>query len=349
MLNPRRFSVLLLETLLLCILTIPLLQGRGKLDVIHLRNGDTITGEIKSLDRGILSVSTDFMGTIAIEWRGVLRVTSPQSFDLDGGGGARYAGSLPESGQDGVINVSETGAQDVQTLERIDIVRMQSLDKNFWDRFEARLDFGFDVTRANRNSTLNLTSEVNYLAEKATTKVTYSSFLTRQQELETLTRNDVTVTHERRFKDRWFGLGLGQFQQNEELGLERRTLGGGGLGRYLKHNNHWILKATAGMALSQELFKDAEGQTNLEGMAALNLDFFRFEGNERDISTQIIFWPNFSDLGRIRIDITSGIRYELFKDLSWGFNFWNNYDSRPATDATEKNDFGLSTTIGYKF
>ncbi len=67
MLRPRKPSALLVKTLLFFILAMPLLQGRGKLDVIHLRNGDTVTGEIKSLDRGILSVSTDFMGTIAIE------------------------------------------------------------------------------------------------------------------------------------------------------------------------------------------------------------------------------------------------------------------------------------------
>ena len=28
--------------------------------------------------------------------------------------------------------------------------------------------------------------------------------------------------------------------------------------------------------------------------------------------------PNFSDFGRIRIDVTSGIRYEIFKDFYWG-------------------------------
>ena len=137
MLRPRKPSALLVKTLLFFILAMPLLQGRGKLDVIHLRNGDTVTGEIKSLDRGILSVNTDFMGTIAIEWRGVLRVTSPQTFDVEVGGGARFGGSFPESGQDGVINL-DLGGQVVNTLERIDIVRMGPLDKKFWDRIEAR-------------------------------------------------------------------------------------------------------------------------------------------------------------------------------------------------------------------
>ena len=87
MLISRKPVTLLIETGLICIIAIPFLQGRGKLDVIHLRNGDTITGEITRLERGVLKVSTDFMGTIDIEWRGVLRVTSPQTFDVDTGTG----------------------------------------------------------------------------------------------------------------------------------------------------------------------------------------------------------------------------------------------------------------------
>ncbi len=348
MLRPRKPSALLVKTLLFFILAMPLLQGRGKLDVIHLRNGDTVTGEIKSLDRGILSVSTDFMGTIAIEWRGVLRVTSPQTFDVEVGGGARFGGSFPESGQDGVINL-DLGGQVVNTLERIDIVRMGPLDKKFWDRIEARVDLGFDVTRANRSATYNLTSETTYRTKKGTTSMSYSSFLTKQQELDTLTRNDLEFYHERRFRDRWFGIGLGQFQQNEELGLQLRSLGGGGLGRYLKHTNRVILRAIGGAAVTNEHFRESEPRNNVEGMASFSIDFFRFEGKERDISTRVTFWPSMSDFGRIRIDLTSGIRYELIKDLSWGFGLWNNYDSRPPTDDVPTNDFGISSTIGYKF
>ena len=215
-----------LTVLLIWITTPPFLLARSKVDVIHLSNGDTITGEIKQLERGILTVSTDFMGTIGIEWRGVLRVTSPQTFDVDTGTSARFEGSFPESGQDGVINVSRA-PQDVQILERIDIVRIRSLDKNFWDRLDARVDFGLSVTRANRIATYNLSSEASYEMQGATTQVTYSSFLTSQQDLETLARNQLGVSHERRFRERWFGIGLGQFQQNEELGTATAKVSAG--------------------------------------------------------------------------------------------------------------------------
>jgi hypothetical protein len=42
-----------------------------KKDIVQLKNGDRITGEVKSLDRGELSFDTDHMGTLSIEWEAV--------------------------------------------------------------------------------------------------------------------------------------------------------------------------------------------------------------------------------------------------------------------------------------
>ena len=127
------------------------------------------------------------------------------------------------------------------------------------------------------------------------------------------------------------------------------VLAPGGVGRYLKQTNNWILKVTGGMGVMRERFADTDSaQVNVEGLTALNLDFFRFEGNERDISANVYFWPSLTDFGRVRLDFDATLRYKIFKDFTWGFSFWNNFDSQPATDAG-KNDFGLSSTIGYKF
>ena len=65
-------SMGLFFTILLQLMSIPAL-ARDKTDVVILKNGDRVTGEIKSLDRGKMSLSTDHMGTIQIEWEEVRR------------------------------------------------------------------------------------------------------------------------------------------------------------------------------------------------------------------------------------------------------------------------------------
>lgn len=43
-------------------------EARPKTDRAVFLNGDVLTGEIKSLDRGKLRYSTNAMGTVSIEW-----------------------------------------------------------------------------------------------------------------------------------------------------------------------------------------------------------------------------------------------------------------------------------------
>ena len=57
-----------------------LLLGAGtaeaQKDSVWIRNGDRITGEVKSLSRGLLKYSTDDLGTIYIEWDKVDRIST---------------------------------------------------------------------------------------------------------------------------------------------------------------------------------------------------------------------------------------------------------------------------------
>ena len=55
------------KVLLIIILITPFLFPQ-KTDVITLKNGDKITGELKELQTGLLELSTDNMSTIYIEW-----------------------------------------------------------------------------------------------------------------------------------------------------------------------------------------------------------------------------------------------------------------------------------------
>ena len=51
------------------------LWARDKTDVIILKNGDRVTGEIRKLERGKLRLSTDHMSDILIEWEGIKHIT----------------------------------------------------------------------------------------------------------------------------------------------------------------------------------------------------------------------------------------------------------------------------------
>lgn len=72
--NPNvclRFLVNLLKG---CALLSPILTGAGRADTVWLENGDMISGEVISLDAGILKLNTVYAGELSINWRHVRSV-----------------------------------------------------------------------------------------------------------------------------------------------------------------------------------------------------------------------------------------------------------------------------------
>ncbi len=82
-----------------CSLILLLLLGAGlaeaqKTDSVWIRNGDRITGEVKSLSRALLKYSTDDLGTIYIEWDKVDRISTPTTFEVELNSGQKFFGTL---------------------------------------------------------------------------------------------------------------------------------------------------------------------------------------------------------------------------------------------------------------
>ena len=45
---------------------------------------------------------------------------------------------------------------------------------------------------------------------------------------------------------------------------------------------------------------------------------------------------------------TSDLNIKIAKDFYWGFHLYENFDSKPPVQA-DKNDLGISTSLGWKF
>src|SRR5262249_34501246 len=111
------------------ILAWPAVGRAEKTDVLVLRNGDRITGEIKGLNRGKLDYSTDDAGRLAVEWVKVTRISSPHSFEVEHGSGAKYFGRLAVTDRDGLLYV--VGSR-VDSLTIPSVVQISPLDAGFF-------------------------------------------------------------------------------------------------------------------------------------------------------------------------------------------------------------------------
>lgn len=117
----------------------------ARTDVVVRENGDAVAGEIKSLDFGELSSSTDSMGTVSIEWEEVQSLERDQALQIEITTGTRYFGNLVPASREGMLAVGR--GENVTELEILNIGRITPIDtdERFWQRMEGSVSFGFDI------------------------------------------------------------------------------------------------------------------------------------------------------------------------------------------------------------
>jgi len=81
-------------------------SAQKRVDVVTLHNGDRITGEIMSFNRGRLELKTDDAGTIEIEWDTVAGIEAARGFEAETADGRRILGSFQRSADRGVVLVA---------------------------------------------------------------------------------------------------------------------------------------------------------------------------------------------------------------------------------------------------
>jgi len=323
-----------------------ILEARPKTDVVVLANGDHITGEIKKLERGKLSLNTDWMGTLQIEWQHIERLESEYFYEVVMSSGVKYFGSLKSSEDQNTIDVSS--AYSTQTAEHLRVVQITPIEKTFLDRLDFAIDMGFNYTQANNSGEMNLSSNGRYRTEKYLAQADYTTLFKKQQDLDRTARNQLNLTFFRYLPNRWFINVLSSFLQSDELSLDLRSVVGGGAGRNLVQTNRIIFSAIGGAVVNRESYVGEPVHTTAEGLTGVQFQTFQFDNPEMDITTNFFAIPSFSDWGRVRLDFNTKVRIEIIKDLFWQLSLFDNYDSRPPEGA-RKNDFGINTGVGWSF
>ena len=327
----------------------PARADAAKTDVVVLRNGDRITGEVKGLAHGKLDYSTDDVGRLSIEWDKVARVTSPNQFQLELGSGVRYFGRLGASNRDGFVAVYGVGAD---TLPAESVVEISPISAGFLLRLKSYLDMGFSLAKANQATTFSLSGDADYRGPQFGSQLKFDSYAQGQESVPTTTRNSLRQSFSWYLPRRWSAIGIVQVEQNDELDLDHRFTGGGGMNLSIGHTNQMEFAAGAGLVGTQEQFSSASGSTSdsgIEGLLGMNWSAFRFDTPKLDFSTSLALFPSLSQMGRVRGQMELRLKYELFTDFNAGILFTDTFDSSPPDEAATKNDYVTTLTIGWSY
>jgi hypothetical protein len=318
-----------------------------KTDVVFLKNGDRVTGEIKGLDKGILELSTDHMGTVFIEWRDIEEVVSTTGQSIELTNGQRFYGELSKPEITDMVNV-ETGGGTVG-LSIDDIIAMYPVGAGFWDRLDISASLGFSWDKGSSVGRYTVGMDTEYRDPAFITRANFIMEITTQEGRDNSKRATLDA-HHLRFKMNKQYLGyFGSLERNDELGLDLRTLLGAGYGWVpVRSNNNWFSLA-AGLDVNREIPTDGESSTNLEAVGMVRYEYYRYSQPKRKFSANLAVFPGLTDWGRWRANFTTDFRWELISDLFWNLNFYASFDSSPISENASKSDYGITSSLGYNF
>jgi len=342
----RKISALLI-TMIFAILSLPALAA-PKTDIIIFKNGDKLTGEIKSMQRGRLNFNTDATGTISIEWAEISHIESLQNIQVETNTGTRYFGHLEPTEEDDVV-VINTG-NGLQTLDDADVILMNPIEDKGFGAFDIDITFGYNFAKAGGVKQGNFGVDVDYRTLVRIYSFTASTTTNDSDTQESSQRANLGLEYRRLWQNRWFVSGNLTLDQNDELDLNLRTSVGGAGGRYLIQSNSMLLGLQAGLQISRENLTDVPEDTDsLEAVFSAYWDWFRFDAPELDWSTSLEVIPSLTESGRIRANFDTGLKWELFNDLKWGLSFYSSFDNKPQSDDASTSDYGVNTTLTYEF
>ncbi len=322
--------------------------GHAKTDVVIFKNGDRLTGEVKSLERGRLRFKTDATDTINIEWDEVAYLSSDQNIQVETVLGARHLGHLVRSEEKFNI-VVETNAGPIN-LNNIQVVQMTPIEEKGVNRIDGEITAGYNFTKASEVSHANFGVELAYRTEIRIWSLDLDVTVTDSETNEASQRESLDLDYKRLRDNRWLVSGNVSLNRNDELGIDLRTSVGGGGGRILRQSGHSSLILEGGLkATREDLAGSTTDEDTLEAYALMTWDWFRYDTPELDLSTSFEVIPNLSDTGRVRGELDIKFKWEMIEDLFWQLEFYDSYDSRPATVGAEKNDHGIITSLGYDF
>jgi hypothetical protein len=320
--------------------------ARAKTDLVFLANGDRVTGEIKYLDKGIISFKTNDIGTLSIEWEDVDSLNSVYQFRVEDQFGEKYFGAIFLT-RSGTMQVIQGGI--METTPGAGVVAITPLETTFWQRLDGSISIGFSYTKANKLAQLTSDLNVRFRTPLRTLVLDASNIATSQEDGETTRRQDISLTYNRLFESRWyFSLAAGT-QTNDELGLDLRVNLAPGVGLNLAQTNHNTLAAVAGLSGNREWSGTTDGGYNLEAFVGVEHSVFRYDYPKTDITTDVTAYPSLTTSGRIRTEIDISASREVIKDLSVVVSFYHSYDSDPVDPDANGTDYGLVTSIGWTF
>jgi hypothetical protein len=327
--------------------------GKHKDDVVVMKNGDRMTGEIRRMENGLLHFKSSYMNSsVLLDWNEVATLQSKDAFIVKLATGTRVTTPIERftdksSGEDKIALASLAKGTEVPATQ---VIAIQQMEESVWKQLKGNVDLGLSYTSGSSVTSFSVAAQATYQADKNVFNAATSSQFSSQKDAADTLRLTLNLQQQRFFANRWFGMAVFDYLRSDQQDLNSRTTYGLGIGKEVVStlNSNW--QVFAGFAYSRESYFASAGadsaKNSMEGLLGMKYTTFQFE--TLDVSWDATVYPSITDSPRVRFVTNGDLKIELIKDLYWSFRVYENYDTSPPADAA-KSDFGVTSSLGYKF
>lgn len=319
----------------------------AQIDSLKLSNGDLIAGEIKSMDKGIIQMETDYSDSdFKIEWDKITRIKTESKFLVTMEDGTKYFSTTLSSINDSiVIVVSEPEQLIACHLDKI--VNLYTYKDKFFDRIDAYIDIGYSLTKAKNLQQFTTRSGISYKAEKWSTDISFNTLRSTQDETDPIERTEGELNFRYVLPYRFYTIVTLSLLSDSEQKLDIRYNSQLGLGKFIIRTNRSYWGAKSGINRNSERYSnDTEDRNSWEGYFGTELNLYDI--GDLNLLTSIMAYPSFTERGRWRIDSTLDIKYDLPFDFYIKLGGSINYDNQPAEGASDLG-YVLQSGIGWEW
>ena len=312
-------------------------------DVLILKNGDRITGDVKRIWDNEISIEPQYSDEFEVDVSAVDYIESDREFEIELDDGTKMVVQLAGSDSDGNQVVKTAG-------KSVSIPLVQFFDlhepKDDFD-WESNVEFSAALNSGNTdsvNTKLRADTTVKLSNHRHIGEIT---FIRDEQDSATTKEQDLfRYNYNWLFRDPWFFSAQLSYERDPIIELHSRVILSAGIGRDLWETPRRTLSVQLGAGAQTEEIGLASTESGvLTWSLRYRQDFF---SEDLELYHNDTITTNISGRTNTSYKTTTGLRYEitdlLYANLSLDFD----YETRPV-DIAENEDIALLVGLGAEF
>jgi putative salt-induced outer membrane protein YdiY len=312
-------------------------------DVLVLKNGDRITGEIKRIWDSEITIEPEYSDEFKVDVPAVDHIESERQFEIELGDGTSLVAQL--DGADASGNQIVKSGDETVAVPLAELFELDEPAKEF--DWESNVEFSAAVNSGNTDSSntkLKADMTVEFPDHRHIGEVTFL-----KEELAGVTTQDQDLfkyNYNWLFRDPWFFSATLSFERDPIIELHQRFILSAGIGRDIWNTPRRVLSIQLGAGAQSE---EIGLLTTENGVATWALRYRQdFLSDDLELYHNNSIASNISGRTNTSYKTTTGLRFEVTDLLYANFSIDYDYETHPVGTAVSE-DIAVLVGVGLEF